>query len=123
MGIGALLAVAIVANLHTLGRMAAALFLSPRSHIKRSVDRQPEGFLQALRPEIKLLTDMVKCLDAFTSQQTRLVVVVDALDTCEQDRVLIVLNAIHTLCSDQHSPFITILAIDPHIISKVWNDY
>jgi hypothetical protein len=61
----------------------------------------------------------VKCLDAFTGQQTRLVVVVDALDSCEQDRVLIVLNAIHTLCSDHHSPFITILAIDPHIISKV----
>lgn len=61
----------------------------------------------------------VKCLDAFTGQQTRLVVVVDALDSCEQDRVLIVLNAIHTLCSDQHSPFVIILAIDPHIISKV----
>lgn len=58
-------------------------------------------------------------MDAFTGQQTRLVVVVDALDSCEQDRVLIVLNAIHTLCSEQNNPFVIILAIDPHIISKV----
>ncbi|XP_077298504.1 ankyrin repeat-rich membrane spanning isoform X2 [Arctopsyche grandis] len=117
-GIGALLSLAVMANLRTLSSIVMAICFSPRAHIKRSVDRQPEGFLQALRPEVTLLTDMVKCLDAFTGQQTRLVVVVDALDSCEQDRVPIVLNAIHTLCSDQNNPFIIILAIDPHIISK-----
>ncbi|VVC99294.1 unnamed protein product [Leptidea sinapis] len=60
----------------------------------------------------------VSCLDAFTGQQTRLVVVVDALDSCEQEKVLALLNAIHALCSDPKSPFILLLAIDPHIISK-----
>ncbi|KOB76359.1 Kinase D-interacting substrate [Operophtera brumata] len=60
----------------------------------------------------------VSCLDAFTGQQTRLVVVVDALDSCEQEKVLALLNAVHALCSDPKSPFILLLAIDPHIISK-----
>jgi ankyrin repeat-rich membrane spanning protein len=61
----------------------------------------------------------VKCLDSFTSQQTRLVVIVDGLDSCEQDKVLLVLDAVHMLFSDTTSPFIVILAIDPHVISKV----
>lgn len=61
----------------------------------------------------------MSCLDAFTGQQTRLVVVVDALDSCEQEKVLALLNAVHALCSDAKSPFILLLAIDPHIISKV----
>lgn len=43
----------------------------------------------------------------------------DALDSCEQEKVLALLNAVHALCSDPGSPFILLLAIDPHIISKV----
>lgn len=58
-------------------------------------------------------------MDAFTQQQTRLVIIVDGLDSCEQDKVLIVLDAVHVLFSDANRPFIIILAIDPHVISKV----
>lgn len=60
-----------------------------------------------------------RCLDSLSSQQTRLVVIVDGLDSCEQDKVLLVLDAVHMLFSETNSPFIVILAIDPHVISKV----
>ena len=46
------------------------------------------------------------------------VVVVDGLDSCEQSRVLSVLDAVHMLFSDEGSPFIILLAIDPHVITK-----
>jgi hypothetical protein len=46
-------------------------------------------------------------------------VIVDGLDSCEQDKVLLVLDAIQSLFSDNGCPFVVILAIDPHIISKV----
>lgn len=69
--------------------------------------------------QLLVISSQVSCLDAFTGQQTRLVVVVDALDSCEQEKVLVLLNAVHALCSDPKSPFILLLAIDPHIISKV----
>lgn len=55
------------------------------------------------------------------AQQSRLVVIVDGLDSCEQDKVLLVLDAIQALFSDNGYPFGVILAIDPHIISKVIN--
>lgn len=65
------------------------------------------------------MKDMVKCMDSLTAQQTRLVIFVDGLDSCEQDKVLLVLDAVHMLFSDASSPFIVILAIDPHVIAKV----
>lgn len=57
-------------------------------------------------------------MDKFTDSQTRLVVIVDGLDSCEQDKVLQVLDIIKALFSDEDTPFITLLAIDPHIIIK-----
>lgn len=65
------------------------------------------------------MKDMVRCMDSLTAQQTRLVIFVDGLDSCEQDKVLLVLDAVHMLFSDASSPFIVILAIDPHVIAKV----
>ncbi|KJH52812.1 P-loop domain protein, KAP family [Dictyocaulus viviparus] len=43
-----------------------------------------EGLMQKLQTEVDILTDMIRSLDAFTHSQTRLVVVVDGLDNCEQ---------------------------------------
>ncbi|XP_066998257.1 kinase D-interacting substrate of 220 kDa B [Anabrus simplex] len=120
--IGLLLGIGIVANLYTWSQMLQAVVFSQRRHLQRAIARldtlKSEGFLQALRSEVNLMTEMVKCLDSFTSQQTRLVVIVDGLDSCEQDKVLLVLDAVHMLFSDTLSPFIVILAIDPHVISK-----
>ncbi|XP_037295400.1 kinase D-interacting substrate of 220 kDa B isoform X3 [Manduca sexta] len=110
------LGAALLGNVRTCARTAAALALAPRSRLARA--RRTAAPALALRPEVQALTHTVSCLDAFTGQQTRLVVVVDALDSCEQEKVLALLNAVHALCSDPKSPFILLLAIDPHIISK-----
>ncbi|KAK7023667.1 hypothetical protein SK128_026823 [Halocaridina rubra] len=120
--LGVLVAVVVVANLHTLARMCGSLIFSHRSHLLRRVAKldaiKAEGYLQTLKAEVNLMVEMVKCLDAFTMQQTRLVVVVDGLDSCEQEKVLSVLDAVHTLFTDSSAPFIILLAIDPHIITK-----
>ncbi|XP_038215414.1 kinase D-interacting substrate of 220 kDa B-like isoform X2 [Zerene cesonia] len=110
-----------LANACTAGRALAALAVPPRARLARRARRAAphHAHVLALRPEVQALTHTVSCLDAFTGQQTRLVVVVDALDSCEQEKVLALLNAVHALCSDPKSPFILLLAIDPHIISKV----
>lgn len=100
-----------------------SLVFSQRRQLRRKIAKlenlKSEGFLQTLRGEVNLMTDMVKCLDSFTAQKSRLVVIVDGLDSCEQDKVLLVLDAIQALFSDHGCPFVVILAIDPHIISRV----
>ncbi|XP_034949569.1 kinase D-interacting substrate of 220 kDa B isoform X2 [Chelonus insularis] len=117
-----LLAFSVIANLYTWSRTLKALIFSQRRHLQRNIAKldslKSEGFLQTLKSEVSLMTDMVKCLDSFTSQQSRLVLIVDGLDSCEQDKVLLVLDAMQALFSDNGCPFVIILAIDPHIIAK-----
>ncbi|KAL1140770.1 hypothetical protein AAG570_000700 [Ranatra chinensis] len=119
---GTLVLMSVVANIYTVTCVLTSVVMSQRHHLQRAIAHvdtvKSEGFLQALRSEVNLMKDMVKCLDAFSQQQTRLVVIVDGLDSCEQDKVLLVLDAVHVLFSDTTTPFIIILAIDPHIISK-----
>ncbi|CAH2251056.1 jg11798 [Pararge aegeria aegeria] len=119
-GVCAAAGAVLLANLYAGARAVAALALPPRARLARLARaiRKDRSHALALRPEVQALTHTVSCLDAFTGQQTRLVLVVDALDSCEQEKVLALLNAVHALCSDPKSPFILLLAIDPHIISK-----
>ncbi|XP_043269211.1 kinase D-interacting substrate of 220 kDa B isoform X3 [Venturia canescens] len=116
------LAFSLIANLYTWSRTIKAIVFSQRRHLQRSISKletvKSEGFIQTLKSEVNLMTEMVKCLDSFTSQQSRLVVIVDGLDSCEQDKVLLVLDAMQALFSDNNCPFVVILAIDPHIISR-----
>ena len=117
-----ILGVMVVANLYTIGQTINALLFSQRTHLQRSVAKHDvinsEGFLQAVKKEVNLLKEMVGCLDAFSGQQSRLIVVVDGLDSVEQRKVLSVLDTVHTLFSDPGSPFIILLAIDPSVITK-----
>lgn len=57
-------------------------------------------------------------MDAFTKQQSRLVGIVDALDSCNTERILNVLNAVQTLLSSPNRPFVLLIAVDPHVIAK-----
>ncbi|CAO4373905.1 unnamed protein product [Caenorhabditis nigoni] len=81
-----------------------------------------EGLMQKLQTEVDLLADMIRSLDAFTRSHTRLVVVVDGLDNCEQERMVQTLDALELLFSARkHRPFITIIAVDPHVIVSAIN--
>ncbi|VDM39612.1 unnamed protein product [Toxocara canis] len=81
-----------------------------------------EGFMQKLQHEVDLLAIMIRSLDAFTSSQTRLVVVVDGLDNCEQERMVQTLDSLELLFSARaNRPFIVTIAVDPHIIISAVN--
>lgn len=76
-----------------------------------------ERLVQKLQKEVDFLAAMVQSLDAFTNSQTRLVVMVDGLDSCEQNKMVHILDALALFfASRQDMPFIVILAVDPHII-------
>ncbi|CAB3376203.1 Hypothetical predicted protein [Cloeon dipterum] len=117
--LGLVLSVAIVANLFTVGRAIQSLVLSQKRQLQNAISNSKgEGFIHQLRAEVNLMTNMVECLDSFSGQQTRLVAVIDGLDTAEQDKVLQVLDAVGTLFNEANAPFIVLLAIDPHIIAR-----
>lgn len=55
-------------------------------------------FSQVLKNEVELMAKMAKTIDGFTQNQTRLVVIIDGLDSCEQDKVLQMLDTVSTSC-------------------------
>uniref|UniRef100_A0A0N5AP23 ANK_REP_REGION domain-containing protein n=1 Tax=Syphacia muris TaxID=451379 RepID=A0A0N5AP23_9BILA len=82
-----------------------------------------EGFMQKLQHEVNLITALINFLDAFTSSQTRLVILVDGLDNCEQERMIQTLDALELLfTARQNRPFIVTIAVDPHIIISAINN-
>lgn len=120
--IAIIVGLAIIGNIYTWGQAILALLSSQRRRIMKAADRvdkiRVDGLMHILKYEVDLMAKMVTFMDKFTDSQTRLVVIVDGLDSCEQDKVLQVLDIIKALFSDEDTPFITLLAIDPHIIIK-----
>lgn len=53
---------------------------------------------QVLKNEVELMAKMAKTIDGFTQHQTRLAVVIDGLDSCEQDKVLQMLDTVSPAC-------------------------
>jgi len=53
--------------------------------------------LQVLKQEVELMSKMAKTIDGFTQNQTRMAVIIDGLDACEQDRVLQMLDTVSTV--------------------------
>lgn len=115
--LGVVLLTGFIANLHAWAKLAKSLFCTQGRFLKNIVKNNDMG-LTSLGQEVLLMAEMVKCLDAFTGQQSRLVGVVDTLDSCDTERTLSVLNAIQTLLMTPNRPFVLLLAVDPHVVAK-----
>nr|XP_032817411.1 kinase D-interacting substrate of 220 kDa isoform X1 [Petromyzon marinus]XP_032817415.1 kinase D-interacting substrate of 220 kDa isoform X1 [Petromyzon marinus] len=122
--VSSVVAMALVAKAPMAWRVLVSLLRSQRQRLLAAAASshnklKMEGFMKVLKSEVDLMAKMTKTLDSFTQYQTRLVVIVDGLDTCEQDRVLQMLDTVRILFSQ--APFISIFASDPHIIIKAIN--
>ncbi|XP_026476522.1 kinase D-interacting substrate of 220 kDa B-like, partial [Ctenocephalides felis] len=117
MALGLGLAVILTANIQSLGRAAVSLIFGPKHHLQNAIKNNSDP-ITGLANEVALMSDLVTCLDAFTNQQSRLVGIIDALDSCDVEKIIAMLNSVHQLLSEPKRPFIVLLAVDPHIISK-----
>ncbi|XP_071065429.1 NTPase KAP family P-loop domain-containing protein 1 isoform X2 [Dasypus novemcinctus] len=107
--------------LMTVFSVGKHLFVSQRKKIERLVSREKFGnqlgFMCEVKKEVELLTDFLCFLEIYQRRRLRIVLEVTGLDTCCPDRVVGVLNAINTLLSDSHAPFVFILVVDPSILA------
>ncbi|XP_041043551.1 kinase D-interacting substrate of 220 kDa-like isoform X1 [Carcharodon carcharias] len=121
--IACIIGLALVLNCHTWWQVLDSVLHSQRKRVLLAASKlhklKPEGFMKVLKNEVELMARMAKSIDGFTQNQTRLVVVIDGLDACEQDKVLQMLDTVRVLFSK--GPFIAIFASDPHIIIKAIN--
>uniref|UniRef100_A0A8D1W9R9 Kinase D interacting substrate 220 n=1 Tax=Sus scrofa TaxID=9823 RepID=A0A8D1W9R9_PIG len=121
--IASIVGLAVVLNCRTWWRVLDSLLNSQRKRLHSAASKlhklKSEGFMKVLKCEVELMARMAKTIDSFTQNQTRLVVIIDGLDACEQDKVLQMLDTVRVLFSK--GPFIAIFASDPHIIIKAIN--
>ncbi|XP_054826166.1 kinase D-interacting substrate of 220 kDa isoform X2 [Eublepharis macularius] len=114
---------AFILNCRTWWRVMDSVLNSQRKRLHSAASKlhklKSEGFMKVLKCEVELMAKMAKTIDGFTQNQTRLVVIIDGLDACEQDKVLQMLDTVRVLFSK--GPFIAIFASDPHIIIKAIN--
>lgn len=114
--LGGILVAGAFVNLNAWAKAFNTIFFSQGRYLKQ-IMKSNEG-LTALGTEVMMLSDMVKCLDSFTGQQSRLVGVIDTLDSCDTERTLNVLNAVQTLLMTPNRPFVLLIAVDPHVVAK-----
>ncbi|KAM6464316.1 kinase D-interacting substrate of 220 kDa isoform 1-T1 [Liasis olivaceus] len=112
-----------ILNCRTWWQVMDSILNSQRKRLHNAASKlhklKSEGFMKVLKCEVELMAKMAKTIDSFTQNQTRLVVIIDGLDACEQDKVLQMLDTVRVLFSK--GPFIAIFASDPHIIIKAIN--
>ncbi|XP_028997644.1 kinase D-interacting substrate of 220 kDa B isoform X3 [Betta splendens] len=121
--ISSVVGLALLLNCRTWWQVTDSVLNSQRKRLHGAANRmhklKSEGFMKVLKHEVELMARMAKTIDSFTQHQTRLAVVIDGLDSCEQDKVLQMLDTVRVLFSK--GPFISIFASDPHIIIKAIN--
>ncbi|XP_028993933.1 kinase D-interacting substrate of 220 kDa B isoform X1 [Betta splendens] len=114
---------ALLLNCRTWWQVADSVLNSQRKRLHSAANNlhklKSEGFMKVLKHEVELMSKMAKTIDCFTQNQTRMAVIIDGLDACEQDKVLQMLDTVRVLFSK--GPFISIFASDPHIIIKAIN--
>ncbi|CAL8312038.1 unnamed protein product [Lota lota] len=121
--VASLVGLALLLNCRTWWQVGDSVLHSQRKRLHSAANNlhklKSEGFMKVLKSEVELMARMAKSIDSFTQNQTRLAVIIDGLDSCEQDKVLQMLDTVRVLFSK--GPFISIFASDPHIIIKAIN--
>ncbi|CAG0880463.1 unnamed protein product [Cyprideis torosa] len=123
--VGVLLGMVVVSNASVFSRLLMSLCFGSTRTLRKAVSPllPTDGHMPALKREVKKLVNMINCLDAWSHMQSRMTIVIDGLDSCEQRKVLEVLDAVRVLFSEEEAtPFVVVLAIDPHVIIKAIED-
>lgn len=120
--------VSILGSTFTWSKILWSLIRSPSERIMNTVNSKDklkysdsnkiESYIFKLKREVDLIAHTVRTIDSFTHSCTRLVIVIDGLDSCEQAKVLQILEIVHVLFTKEGDPFVSILAVDPHVLIK-----
>ncbi|XP_007554046.1 NTPase KAP family P-loop domain-containing protein 1 isoform X1 [Poecilia formosa] len=101
-------------------QMANSLVFSQAHNIKKGMDNErlskQLGFMNEVRKEIWFLTQFIKFMEVFEKRRIRIVLKITNLDRCSPKKIVAVLGAINILLSDEESPVLSILAVNPTVL-------
>lgn len=105
--------------------MLKNLIFNQDLNIKKGMDNERVssqlGFMNEVRKEMWFLSRFVQFMEVFEGRRIRVVLNITSLDRCSPKKIVAVLNAINILLSDDESPFISILAVNPGVLMQKVN--
>ncbi|KAJ8350559.1 hypothetical protein SKAU_G00256890 [Synaphobranchus kaupii] len=101
-------------------KLTKNLIMNPVFKIRMSMDNvkvsSQLGFMDEVRKEMRVISCFIQFMEVFERRKIRVVLQITHLDRCTPKRITGVLNAINILLSDEESPFISMMAVNPEIL-------
>lgn len=105
--------------------MLKNLIFSQELNMKKGMDNERVssqlGFMNEVRKEMWFLSHFIQFMEVFEGRRIRVVLRITCLDRCSPKKIVSVLNAVNILLSDEESPFISFLAVDPGVLVQKVN--
>lgn len=76
------------------------------------------GLMHEVQKEMRLLSCFIHFMEVFERQNIKVVLEITNLDHCTPTKIVGVLDAINILLSDEESPFISLVATDPEVLTQ-----
>ncbi|KAK7889256.1 hypothetical protein WMY93_024816 [Mugilogobius chulae] len=102
------------------GLLLASFGVPPRGMDNEKVSSKL-GFMNEVRKEMWVMSRFVQFMEVFEKRRIRIVLQITNLDRCPPMKIVGVLDAINILLSDEESPFISILAVNPEVLVEKVN--
>ncbi|XP_045889203.1 NTPase KAP family P-loop domain-containing protein 1 [Micropterus dolomieu] len=105
--------------------MCKNFIFSQDLNIKKGMDNDRVssqlGFMNEVRKEMWFLSRFIQFMEVFERRRIRVLLKITNLDRCSPKNIVAVLDAINILLSDEESPFISILAVNPDVLIQKVN--
>lgn len=92
--------------------------LTVRQGLDNQKVSQQLGLMHEVRKEMRLLCCFVHFMEIFERRKIRVVLEITNLERCKPNKIVGVLDAINILLSDEESPLISLLAVDPEVLVR-----
>lgn len=106
-------------------QMGKNLIFSQELNIRRGMDNDRIsshlGFMNEVRKEMWFLSQFIQFMEVFERRRIRVVLKITSLDRCSPRNIVAVLEAINILLSDDESPLLSILAVNPSVLLEKVN--
>nr|XP_046192892.1 NTPase KAP family P-loop domain-containing protein 1 isoform X2 [Oncorhynchus gorbuscha] len=107
-------------------QMGKNLIFNQDLNVRKALDNERVsgqlGFMNEVRKEMWLLSRFILFMEVFEQRRIRVVLEITNLDRCAPKKIVGVLDAISILLSDEESPFISLLAVNPEVLVQQVND-
>lgn len=121
----AVLGVPAASALRFVFMMAKNLIVNLDLNITKGMDNEKVscqlGFMNQVRKEMWFLSRFIQFMEVFERRRIRVVLKITNLDRCPPKKMVAVLDAVNILLSEEESPYISILAVNPDIVVQKVN--